>query len=338
MKPEPLVSVLMNCYNGEKYLRPALDSVLAQTYQNWEVVFWDNRSTDGSAEIVKSYDEPRFKYHLASEHTDLGTGRARAWSHITGEFVAVLDVDDLWFPTKLEKQIPLFDDPQVGIVISDTLFFNEQRERPLYDGTYPPTGWVFDQLLTRYFVSLETLVFRRATALRMERAFDADFSFIADFDIVARLSRISKLAVYPEVLAKWRVHTQSDTWRSPQAFIEEKERWLAKQIATDPSAVEEHAEAFRSFRRKNMRNKAIVALLRKQRLAALEALKDMDFGQWITWAVFALCFTPFSSLIVAHFLKRRTELRSWPKWTGGSRAPRAHPQDGVAFSPSSPTA
>ena len=59
---DPLVSILMNCYNGEKYLHEAIDSVLAQTYKNWELIFWDNRSSDRSAEIFKSYNDKRLKY------------------------------------------------------------------------------------------------------------------------------------------------------------------------------------------------------------------------------------------------------------------------------------
>ena len=57
-----LVSILMNCYNGEKYLREALNSILVQTFQNWELIFWDNQSTDGSARIFKNYKDERFKY------------------------------------------------------------------------------------------------------------------------------------------------------------------------------------------------------------------------------------------------------------------------------------
>ena len=59
MPENHLVSIIMNCYNGEKYLREALDSVLAQTYDNWELIFWDNRSTDNSANIVHSYNDDR---------------------------------------------------------------------------------------------------------------------------------------------------------------------------------------------------------------------------------------------------------------------------------------
>ena len=71
-------------------------------------------------------DSARLKYFLAHEHTDLGSGRAKAFKYLKGEFVAMLDVDDIWLPKKLEKQVPLFEDPEIGIVISDTFFFNEK--------------------------------------------------------------------------------------------------------------------------------------------------------------------------------------------------------------------
>ena len=70
----PLVSIIMNCYNGAKFLEEAIDSIYTQTYSNWEIVFWDNASTDDSASIAKSYDD-RLKYHLALETTPLGEAR-----------------------------------------------------------------------------------------------------------------------------------------------------------------------------------------------------------------------------------------------------------------------
>ena len=68
MKNEPLVSVIMNCFNGEEYLREAVNSVIKQNYKNWEIIFWDNQSTDKSAEIFKSYKDKRLKYYYASSH------------------------------------------------------------------------------------------------------------------------------------------------------------------------------------------------------------------------------------------------------------------------------
>ena len=61
MTDNPLISIIMNCYNGEKYLQEALDSVINQTYKNWELIFWDNQSTDKSANIVHSYNDNRIK-------------------------------------------------------------------------------------------------------------------------------------------------------------------------------------------------------------------------------------------------------------------------------------
>ena len=70
----PLVSVVMNCYNGERYLREAIESVCAQTHQNWEIVFWDNGSTDRSASIAQGHGD-RVRYFRAAQTTPLGAAR-----------------------------------------------------------------------------------------------------------------------------------------------------------------------------------------------------------------------------------------------------------------------
>ena len=92
----PLVSVIMNCFNGEQYLREAIDSVIAQTYQNWELIFYDNQSIDNSAEIFNSYKDSRFKYYYAKEHTNLFKARNIAIEESKADFFAFLDTDDLW--------------------------------------------------------------------------------------------------------------------------------------------------------------------------------------------------------------------------------------------------
>ena len=94
---KPLISVIVNCYNGGKYLQQALESVLAQTYTNWELIFWDNRSTDRSAEIFHRYSDSRLRYFLAPKHTRLYEARNYAIEQARAEFVAFLDVDD--YPT-----------------------------------------------------------------------------------------------------------------------------------------------------------------------------------------------------------------------------------------------
>src|SRR3990167_1275331 len=125
---KPLVSIVMNCYNSEKYLREAIDSIFAQTYQHWEIIFWDNASVDASAEIAKSYDD-RLHYYRGTETVPLYAARNKALEKCNGEFIAFLDCDDLWLPRKLEKQIPLFSDQLVALVYSDSLFMAENGLR-----------------------------------------------------------------------------------------------------------------------------------------------------------------------------------------------------------------
>src|SRR5574337_499452 len=103
----PSVSVIMNCLNSSKYLREAIDSVYAQTYKDWEIIFWDNASIDNSAEIAKGYDS-KLRYFRSEETVILGKVRNYAIEKARGEFIAFLDCDDLWLANKLERQIPFF--------------------------------------------------------------------------------------------------------------------------------------------------------------------------------------------------------------------------------------
>jgi glycosyltransferase involved in cell wall biosynthesis len=301
----PLVSVLMNCFNGEEYLREAIDSVISQTYENWEIIFWDNRSTDKSKEIFDSYKDERLKYYCASEHTDLGNGRANAFKYLDGEYIAVLDVDDVWLPKKLEKQVPMFSDPEVGIVISDTSFFNKTKERTLYNGSYPPEGRVFRTLLVDYFVSLETLVLRKSFIKKLDYNFDSDFSFVSDFDIVLRVSEISKLSICKEVLAKWRVHDKSDSWQSPVTFFLEKKRWIEKQINRDPSFYNKYENEINQLNKKNIRSMSLSYIIMKNRLLALKSIKTNRPYCLNDYKILFLCFLPFSNYILTFLQKRK---------------------------------
>ena len=99
---QPLVSIIMNCFNGELFLKDSIKSVLDQTYKNWELIFWDNKSTDKSAEIFKSFKDKRLKYFYADEHTSLYKARNLAIDKSKGDFISFLDTDDLLNQNKLE--------------------------------------------------------------------------------------------------------------------------------------------------------------------------------------------------------------------------------------------
>ena len=95
----PTVSILMNCLNGARYLREALDSVTAQTFTDWEVIFWDSNSTDASVAIAKSYG-PKIRI-FRGPIVSLGMARNWALANARGTYLAILDCDDVWPPTHL---------------------------------------------------------------------------------------------------------------------------------------------------------------------------------------------------------------------------------------------
>ena len=116
----PRFSVIMNAYNGARFLKQALDSLLAQTCADWELIFWDDRSEDQSAAIFERYRDPRFRYFRAAERTGLGEARNQAVRHATGEWLAFLDQDDLWLPEKLAKQVLIMSrQPEVALVYTN---------------------------------------------------------------------------------------------------------------------------------------------------------------------------------------------------------------------------
>ena len=195
-----LVSVLMNCCNGQEFVVEAIESVLAQTYKNWEIIFWDNASTDDSAKIVQSYPDKRIRYFRGEKTIPLYSARNLALKEVRGEFIAFLDVDDLWTADKLGKQIPLFENKKVGLVFADTLFIKKDREviKQYYKHRGYKTGSCFKTLLEDYYLSLETVIIRKKTVEGFNPIFDDRFNHIGDADLFRRISYYWELAMINE--------------------------------------------------------------------------------------------------------------------------------------------
>lgn len=129
---QELVSVIMPVHNAEKYLDESIGSVLRQTYSHWELLIVDDCSTDRSSAIISEYaaQDSRIRYYKTSSPSGSPClPRNRGIKAAKGRFIAFLDSDDCWLPTKLEEQLPLFEKPDVGIVYSDYEKMSENGER-----------------------------------------------------------------------------------------------------------------------------------------------------------------------------------------------------------------
>ncbi len=205
------VSILMNCYNSDKYLREAIDSVINQTYQNFEIIFWDNQSTDDSAKIVQSYDDERIKYFYAPRHTSLYEGRNCALEYCQGEYLAFLDCDDLWMLTKLEKQVDILENNKhVVLVHTNTIFFNsDTNQEKIANKRVLPSGYIFNEIVNKYHFSLETVIVRRSIMLDNALSFGKDFNMIGDRDLLSMICFYGEVYYIDEILGKWRIHSNN---------------------------------------------------------------------------------------------------------------------------------
>ncbi len=225
----PLVSVIVNCYNGEKFLSSALNSVLKQTYKNWELIFWDNRSIDKSKEIFTSYKEKRFKYFLASKHTKLYEARNLAIKESKGEFIAFLDVDDWWTDNKLEKQLTYFKNSNVGLVYGNCWMVDERKSKKKiykYKKSNLPTGNIFYKLLNEYVISLPTIIVRKSIFESNLNLFNDKYHIIGDFDFCINISLNWQIECYQLPIAFNRIHGNNESIINYDMQTLEFEKWI----------------------------------------------------------------------------------------------------------------
>ena len=199
----------MNCYNSSKYLNEAIDSVINQTYKNWEIIFWDNQSTDQSAKVFKAYNDNRLKYYYSPNHTSLGLARNKALKKAKGQFCAILDCDDTWHPRKLEIQLlnKKIND-QIGVIYSDYNIISSSgiiKENSSKSNKFEE-GYIFNSILTEKITACWPTVIFNTNLLNKVGSFN-DYKYLEDLDVLLRISANYKFIYFNEKLASYRIHS-----------------------------------------------------------------------------------------------------------------------------------
>ena len=217
----PTVSVIMNCLNCEKYLREAIDSVFAQTYEDWEIIFWEDKaSKDNSEKIAKSYGS-KLRYFRSDVSLPLYGSRNLALQKARGKYIAILDCDDIWVREKLDEQIPLLErDDKVGLVYSDATLFNEKgTEKQSFKFKKPHRGNIFSELLSENFINAQTVLIRKEAFDTLGTFFDERMMMFGDYDANLRISYSWKVDYVDKPLARYRVHKGSKSWRDGRKLV-----------------------------------------------------------------------------------------------------------------------
>lgn len=228
-----MVSIVMNCYNGDKYLKEAIESILNQTYQNWELIFWDNQSSDKSAEIFLSYKDSRLNYYLSPNHTTLGKARIMVSKKIKGDWIGIIDTDDLWEPTKLAKQIYAIKNSNfaietIGLVYCRTMGIDnygtnisEMSHTDFKDRPMPEGKILCDLLFTGNFIASPSILIRK-NFFQNIGGFPDEYSHASDYYISCAISNNSNAIYVNEFLAKYRVHDNNNSYKEKALSFEEQ--------------------------------------------------------------------------------------------------------------------
>ncbi len=203
-----LVSIIMNCYNSDVYLKEAIDSIYMQSYQNWEIIFWDNGSTDNSASIANSYDK-RLRYFFVEKTTPLGKARNLALKEAQGMYVAFLDCDDVYLPDKIKIQLSAMKENNAVLSYGSWVKINAKGEELKINNLPDGFSHNFEALLLRYIVNFQTLMINNNYLKENNINFDENLTFSADHNLVLNIAYNAPVLSISKLLVKYRVHSNS---------------------------------------------------------------------------------------------------------------------------------
>jgi len=206
----PLVSVIMAAYNAEKFIGEAIESLQAQTYENWELLCVDDVSEDDTTVVVAGYAEADARIKLIRNETNLGPAGARnvALDHATGEFIAVLDADDVSLPDRFERSLQLLRErPEAGLVGSGAYVVDERgaSRGTIFGGALDEPG-IRGKLLQQGCQLCHSSVMGRRALVARVGGYDERLPVAHDYDLYLRLLAVTDCVRIAPPMVKWRKH------------------------------------------------------------------------------------------------------------------------------------
>jgi glycosyltransferase involved in cell wall biosynthesis len=226
-----LVSIVIPVFNGGRYLRRTIDSVLSQTYRQFEVIAIDDGSTDDSLAVLAEYDD-RIRVYRQANCGNVGAVRNAGIERSVGEFVAFLDQDDWWEPTKLEAQISVFrSNASIGLVHTGVCYFDQDLDREV--GPQNPAGRPQDLigccfetlLLDNAICNSSVLIRRSATETVGACSLEIAGNTVQDYDLWLRIAQVSQIGFVNRKLTYFRLHS-SQGHKDRRAMLREELRML----------------------------------------------------------------------------------------------------------------
>ena len=229
MEKNLFYSVLVCCYNSEKYISETIDSIINQTYKHWEIVIVNDGSTDSTENIIFNYINQNIPItYYKQVNQGLAAARNKGLELARGEWIAIIDHDDICLPNRLEIQARhIQTNRNAKLFFANTIHFNNENEiRRHYDRFNPcqldlSRGKALNSLLVHSgFIDTESVVFHKETALHIG-GFDTKYKFVVDDDFFKRVGSKFDIFAGEETVSKWRVHNNQATQKMENIIHQE---------------------------------------------------------------------------------------------------------------------
>ena len=248
----PLISVIIPVYNGEKYISETLESVIAQTEKNWEIIAINDGSTDTSQTILENYLKkiPGRLQVISVENGGVSRARNIGVSAARGIYIAFLDQDDLWAPEKLQRQIYIFfTNKSLGIAFTNESIIDQQgsiiREKALkFDKKN--RGNIFDHLIFDNFIPISSVILEKKLFMAIG-GFDPQFSLAEDYDFLLKVTQKVPVDFIDEPLLLYREHGESSTFQKIDRITAESFTILRSWKVKKPQLFRKHFLKYQLF-------------------------------------------------------------------------------------------
>ena len=240
----PLISVIVNCHNGAKYLKTCIKSILNQKYKNFEIIFFDNCSTDNSKELINQFKDSRIKYHFSKKKLSLYKARNRAIKKSSGPLIAFLDVDDWWDPKYLSSKKNFFIDKSHDYFYTNISIYHEKKNNFIkYNKFALPSGIIFNNLAKNYFIIISGLIIKKKI-LEKEKFFNEKYNIIGDYDLLMRISKYANAKSFNETLIFYRVHNNNFSKLNNKMYYYEYKDWYNRQKKINDDNFKKNKDSF----------------------------------------------------------------------------------------------
>ncbi len=210
-KKKPLVSILMNCYNVEKFIHKSIKSILLQSYKNFELIIFDDASKDQTLKVIKSFKDKRIKFFKNKKHLGLGKSRIRAQKKIKGDYIAIADADDYNSKKRIEKQLKiLMSDKNISMVCSWVKLVDINNRQIGQIKLDNDSKKIKENLVSKNILPHASIMYKKSIAKKVGW-YSKNLEYSQDYNLSLKLLKDYKCYIIKDFLAYARVRGDSMT-------------------------------------------------------------------------------------------------------------------------------